>query len=383
MASQFQHPEPRQPPTLEYGHRSPLKERVASLVLRPRGNRVASAAVGHFYRQLAVQLDAGIDIRRAVTTLAQQQAGSKLGNVLADARLRLETGDAFAEALAEHESVFGKADVRALAAGERAGVLEEALNRLASAREASARLKKSATTALAYPAVVVSFAIVLTLLLFAFVVPTIIGPIVKEGATLPLPTRIVAGASYLITRLWWLLAIVAVGGFFAGRHLLRTEVGRRGFDSVVLQVPVIGVMLHKHALAQAATLIGTCVRCGLNLVESIDLAASAARNTIVADALRRWQSGVEAGDEPAAAFSRAGRVPIPMADMIEVGVATGQLDATLAKVAERFESDVDETAKRLGALVEPAIVLVLGGLVLLIALAVLLPILQLGDVFGG
>ncbi|MEM1011466.1 MAG: type II secretion system F family protein [Planctomycetota bacterium] len=355
---------------------------MAELLLRPRGGRVSSAAIGDAYRSLAIQLDAGIDIRRGVRTLATHHSGTALGVALSSVARQLEAGEPLSVAIAEHAETFGQADVRAIDASERAGVLEETLNRLADMREATARLRKSAVTALAYPAMIVLIALAITLLLFAFVVPTIVAPIVEEGVALPLPTRIVMAISWLVTRGWWLIALVVVGGSFGLRRLLRTEAGKRRFDGLVLRVPVVGPMLEKHALAQAATLLGTCVRCGLNLVESLDLASHASRNRVVGDRLSDWRDGVRDGQDVGDALRGSGRYPMPMADLVEVGVATGQLDATLGKLAERFEDDVDETARRLGALVEPMLVVFLGVVVLLIALAVLLPILQLGRVFG-
>ena len=359
-----------------------LRERVGGFVFERRG-RTRSADIANTYRSLATQLDAGLDIRRASSTLARQQGTrSAFGRALADVRDRLETGDTLATAMADHADVFGEADVRAVEAAERAGVLEQALNRLARGREASVRLRKRATSALMYPAAVMTVALLVVLLLFTFVVPTILEPIVKSGRPLPLPTLIVSGFSSLLIGWWWLLGLLAIGGFFVVKRLLRVPSYRRAVDAAVLQVPVVGPMLLKHATAQAATLLGTVVQAGLGLVEAIDLAARAARNKAVGAALGRWRDEVEAGEDVGDAFRNAGVFPPLATEMVEVGAATGTIDATMAKLAETYENDVEETARRLGSLVEPAIIVFLAGIVLLIALAVLLPILELGSVFA-
>ncbi len=372
------------PPTpLDYAKRTGIRERIGDVTASAVGGRgVKSADIAQFYRLLATQLDAGIDMRRSIATLAGQVTG-RFADVLSDLLRRVREGDSLADALADHEALFGVADVAALRAAERAGVMEEALGQLADRRESAARLRKAATSALAYPAVVLSIALVVTLLLFAFVVPTILGPIREANRALPLPTVIVSGISTLLISYGWLLILLAVAGFFLGRYWLRKASGKRSFDIITGSIPVVGPLLQKHALAQSLVLLATCVRCGLNLIESIGLAAEACRNTQIADALARWHASVDAGDDPAEAIRHAGTLPPLMIETVDVGTTTGTLDTALLRLAKRYEADVDDTAKRLGSLIEPAIVVILGGVVLLIALAVLLPVLQLGDVFSS
>ena len=342
--------------------------------------RTRSADIASFYSTLAIQLDAGIDIRRAVETLAEQNrvTAPTFAAILVAMRDRVAGGDSLAEAAKAHESTFGRADVEAIGAAERAGVLDEALLQLARRREAAVRLRKSATTALAYPAIVLCIAAVIVVLLFTFVVPTIVNTDLGGGPrSMPLPTLIVASISNALLYFWWLLILLAIAAFFGGRALLRTPAGKRGFDQFVLHVPIIGGMLRKHGLAQGATLLGTSVRCGLNFIEGLDLTARAARNSVLADGFDRWKDRVAAGEGVDEALVSARGFPALMVEMVRVGAETGEMDATLAKLADTYEHDVDETARRLGALVEPALVIFLGGVVLLIALAILLPILQL------
>ena len=355
------------------------RERLAGALFGGLG-RTRSADIAGFYSSLAIQLDAGIDIRRAVATLADQHrtTAPTFAAVLIDIRDHIADGDPLAAAAKRHRSTFGDADLGAIDAAERAGVLDEALLQLAKRREAAVRLRKAATTALAYPAIVLAIATVIVLLLFTFVVPRILDTDLGQGSrSVPLPTLIVASISNALLHGWWVLILLAIGGFFGLRALLRTPAGKRGFDAFVLHVPIIGPMLRKHGLAQGATLLGTSVRCGLNFIEGLDLTAKAARNTVLAGGFERWKQHVADGQAVDEALVSARGFPALMVEMVRVGVETGDIDQTLAKLASTYENDVDDTARRLGVLVEPALILFLGGVVLLIALAILLPILQL------
>ena len=351
--------------------------------------RVKAADVAAFYKHLAIQLEAGIDIRRAVSTLANQNRRTSpvLGRHLTEIHEQLDSGESLGKAMNPKRDAFGEADVRAIEAAERAGVLEQSLHRLADSRETTVRLKKRATSALTYPAIVLGIAVVITVLLFTFVVPTILEGVVGtagRGTTMPLPTRIVSAfSSFLIWGGWLMIPLTAVAAFIGLRAMRKSPGGRKAQDSFVLTVPVIGPMLRKHAIAQAATLLATMVRCGINLIEALDVTGRAARNRIVGDGLERWRDGVAEGLPPDQALIAAGGFPPLMVEMVTIGSESGTLDTTLAKLAETYENDVEETARRLGTIVEPALILFLAGVVLLIALAVLLPILQIYTSLGA
>ena len=200
---------------------------------------------------------------------------------------------------------------------------------------------------------------------------------------LPLPTRIVKGFSDFLLGGWWLLLLLGIGGFFLVRRLLQSGTGRKLSHTLVLELPVVGPMVQKHTLARTAILLGTMLRCGINFLEALDASARACRIIPIQNALRRWHEHVAQGVEIDDGLAAAGGFPPLMIEMVGVGAATGQLDRMLDKLASTFENDVEENSRRLGALVEPALILFLGAMVLLIALAVLLPILEIQRVFGG
>ena len=167
------------------------------------------------------------------------------------------------------------------------------------------------------------------------------------------------------------------------RRYLRTDAGRRAWDALVLKLPIFGGLVLKHTVAKSATLIGTLLRSGIGLVESLQVARRTCTNTTLADAFGRWEQGVQAGDAPDAALKATRAFPPLMVEMVAVGTQTGKMEDTLDKLSETYEQQVNDTADRLASLLEPALVVVLGGLVLLIALAVLLPLLSIYSILGG
>lgn len=352
--------------------------------LIPGAGPYGSAFIAGCYRDLAIMLDAGIDIRRGLATIAGQQSRRDMvrTRLLDDIRKGVDSGDSLSVAMARHEEAFGEMDLRAIEAAERAGVLEDSLKRLAESHEAGVRLRKQIISALSYPAVVVAMAVVITLLVMTFVVPILLETIATEGGALPLPTRIVKGFSDLLLGGWWLILLVLVGLFLGLRKLLGTREGRRLSHVFVLQIPVIGPMVEKHALAKASILLSTMIRCGINFLEALEVTARACRVVPIRRGLERWREAVAEGAEIDEGLIKARGFPPLMIEMVGVGATSGQVDKMLDKLATTYENDVDELSRRLGTLVEPALLLFLGGLVLLIALAVLLPILEIQRVFA-
>lgn len=352
--------------------------------LIPGAGPYDSAFIAGFYRDLAIMLDAGIDIRRGLATIAGQQSARNAMRVtlLNDIRKGVDSGDSLSTAMARHEEAFGEMDLRAIEAAERAGVLEDSLRRLAESRETGVRLRKRIIGALSYPAVVIVLAVVITVLLMTFVVPILLDTITKEGGSLPLPTRIVKGASDALLGWWWLLILLAAGLIFACIKIVQTREGKRLSHVFVLQVPVIGPMVEKHALAKTSILLSTMIRCGINFLEALQVTARACRVVPIRQGLERWHEAVAGGAEIDQGLIKARGFPPLMIEMVGVGATSGQVDKMLDKLASTYENEVDETSRRLGTLVEPALILFLAGIVLLIALAVLLPILELQNVFA-
>lgn len=340
---------------------------------------VPSSAVTGFYRDLATMLDAGIGIREGLSTIRQQAAGTSPAflSIVTQIHHHVAEGGALGEAMARFPDVFEDLEVRAVETGELAGILEESLRRLADLRERRHRLKQKVITALTYPAMVLGIALVITLLLMTFVVPTIIEPLVENRGNIPLPTRIVKTASDMFVHLWWLLILAAVGAFFLFRWWVRTPAGRRSWDAFVLHVPVFGGLVLKHTIARAATIISTMLRSGIGFVEALQVAGRTCPNVVLRDAIGRWEQGVVDGLEPDAALVAARGFPPLMAEMVAVGARSGKMEDTLDKLAETYEHQVQDTADRLASLVEPAMVIILGGLILLIILAVFLPYVEI------
>ena len=340
---------------------------------------VPNTAVTAFYRDLAIMLDAGIGIRESLQTMRQQAASASpvFLSIVTQIHDHVAEGGTLSEAMARFPDVFEDLEIRAVAAGQMAGIVDESLRRLADLRERRHRLKQKVITALTYPAMVLGIAAVIAILLMTFVIPTILEPLIENRADIPLPTRLVKGASDLFLSFWWLLILLAVGAFFLARWWLRTPAGKRIWDSFILHVPVFGGIVLKHAIARAATIIATLLRSGIGLVDSVKAAQDTCPNDILRDGFSRWEQGLNNGLAPDVALAQAHAFPPLMVEMVAVGAQSGKMEDTLDKLAETYEHQVQDTADRLAALVEPAIMIILGGIVLLIILSVFLPYLQI------
>lgn len=350
-----------------------------------RKGGVPTSAITGFYRDMATMLDAGIGIREALSTMRQQAASvspsflaivTKLHDHVAD-------GGALAEGMAQFPDVFEDLEVRAVEAGELAGISDEAMRRLADLRERRHRLRQRVITALTYPVMVLVIATAVTLLLMTFVVPVILEGLVESGAQIPPITRLVKAISDMLLWGWWLLILAAAGAFFLIRWWMRTPAGRNAWDVFVLKVPIFGGLVLKHTIARTATIMSTLLRSGIGFMEALRVSQQTCDNSVLREGLGRWEHGVEQGLEPDIALARTGVFPALMVEMVAVGAQSGKMEDTLDKLAETYEEQVQNTSQRLAALVEPALILFLGAVVLLIILAVFLPYLQLLTAWGG
>lgn len=350
-----------------------------------RKGGVPMSAITGFYRDLAIMLDAGIGIREALATMRVQAAAVSLPflHIVTAIHDHVADGGTLAEGMARYPDVFEDLEVRAIEAGELAGISDESLRRLADLRERRHRLKQRLITALTYPAMVLAIATVITVLLMTFVVPVIIAPLIENRTSIPLPTRIVKAASDMLLYAWWILVPALIGAVFLFRWWVRTPAGRRSWDIFVLKVPIFGGLVLKHTIARAATIISTLLRSGIGFVESLQVAQTTCDNAVLREGIGQWEHGVAQGLEPDIALARTHTFPPLMVEMVAVGAQSGKMEDTLDKLAETYEHQVKDTADRMAALMEPALVIILGGIILLIVLAVFLPYLEILTMLGG
>jgi type IV pilus assembly protein PilC len=319
-----------------------------------------------FSRQLATLINAGLPIVRSLHILSEQTGNRQLKNVIVQVRKDVEAGLSLSEALEKHPDVFSRLYVEMVKAGEIGGMLDGVLLRVADQLERDQELRRKVKTAMLYPTFVVAFAILTASIMLIFIVPVFAGLFEDLGGTLPLPTRIVMAISDILTSFWGVLVYAAMGALvFAFFRWKKTENGRRVWGRISLMIPAkIGDTVQKVALARFARTLGTLSAAGVPILQAIEITATSSGNWVVEKALLKSRDAIREGipiykpleDEPV--------FPPMVTRMIAVGEEIGDIDGMLGKVAEFYESEVDTTVKALTSIIEPLMIVDVGGIVI-------------------
>jgi len=342
------------------------------------GGRVKDKDIVIFTRQFATMIDAGLPLVQALDILSTQVENKVLSNTLQQVKADVESGATYADALRKHPRVFTELYVNMVAAGEAGGILDTILNRLATYIEKAMRLKKKVKGAMVYPAVVTTIAILVIAIIMIFVIPTFAKMFTTLGGTLPLPTRIIINLSNFIAGiggLMVLIVIVAVIVFIV--QVRRTEKGKHVIDRLLLRLPIFGPLLNKVAVAKFTRTLGTLVSSGVPILDGLEITAKTSGNKVIEYAIMDVRKGVVSGKTLAEPITKARVFPPMVTHMIAVGESTGALDAMLSKIADFYDDEVDAAVSNLTAMMEPLLMVFLGGAVGFIVISMYLPIFRL------
>lgn len=347
-------------------------------ILAPfKGIRLADLVV--FSRQLATMINAGLPIVRALYVLSEQTANPKLNDVVVAVRKDVEAGSSLSEALEKHPDVFSRLYVEMVKAGETGGILDGVLLRLADQLERDQDLRRKIRSALTYPTVVLIFAILAASFMLMFIVPVFAGLFQDLGGTLPLPTRICMLISDILTSFWGVLVYAAMG--LAVVMFLRwkkSESGRKVWGRAVLRIPAkIGDVVKKATLARFARTLATLSAAGVPILQSIEITATSSGNWVVEKALLKSRDAIREGIPLYKPLETEPVFPPMVTRMIAVGEETGDIDGMLTKIAEFYESEVDAAVKALTSIIEPLMVVVVGGIVGAIVISMYLPMFKI------
>ena len=341
--------------------------------------RVKLADLVVFSRQFATMINAGLPIVRALYVLSEQTENQKLKEVVVQVRKDVEAGLALSEALEKHPKVFSRLYVEMVRAGEIGGMLDEVLLRVADQLEGDQELRRKVKSAMTYPLVVLVLAILAASFMLIFIVPVFARMFEDLGGTLPLPTRVAMGISDILTSIYGVLVYAAMGAaVFGFLRWKNTENGRRVWGRISLRIPAkIGDVIQKVALARFARTLGTLSAAGVPILQAIEITASSSGNWVVENALLKSRDAIREGipiykpleDEPI--------FPPMVTRMIAVGEETGDIDGMLGKIADFYESEVDATVKALTSIIEPLMIVVVGGIVGGIIIAMYLPMFKI------
>lgn len=339
--------------------------------------RVKTRDLVLFTRQFSVMTSAGLPLTRTLETLALQAENAALRQVARDTLRDVEAGNTLAGALGRHPRVFSKLYVNMVHAGESGSRLDGILDRLATFLEKSEEIRRKVKGAMLYPAVVLAVAMSVVATLLLFVIPTFETVFASFDATLPLPTRVVIGLSGIVQNWWWALLAVAGGATLILRRWIATDAGRRHFDRTLLQLPVLGSLIRKAAVSRVTRTLGTLLSSGVPILEGLEITARTAGNCVIRDAIQASRVAIRRGDSIARPLRETRAFPPMVARMIHVGEETGDLDGMLARIADFYDDEVDAGAESLLRILEPVLIVFLGGLVGGMIIAMYLPIFEL------
>ena len=348
--------------------------------------KVSTTDLVLFTRQLATMVDAGLPLLTSLTALYEQcdtRKQAALKSVIGEIMGRVQQGDTFNEAISKHPKIFSRLYISMVKAGETGGMLSEILDRLSGFLESAARLTKKVKSAMTYPIVVISIALVITTFLIVKVVPAFGGIFGEFGAKLPAPTQFLIDVSDFIRGYWvWILLLIGAG-VFSIRHFLSTKAGAEFWDRYKLKLPVIGPLVHKICMSRFARTFAQLIRSGVPILEVMSIVGETSGNIIVENAIKSVALEVEKGDSLTAALSRQPIFPPMMLRMVSAGEATGKIDSMLEKMAEFWDEEIEATLDALTSLIEPFLIVFLGVVVGGIVIAMFLPIFKLNDIVSG
>ncbi len=338
-----------------------IKKKPFELKLPSIGGGVPQRDLLNFTRMFATMLDAGLPIVQCLDLLAAQQDNAEMKRVLTAVKNKVESGSTFAEALREHPKVFDTLYTSLVDAGEVAGILDNILNRLIVTIEKSAAIKKKVKGALTYPALVIVAGIGIVIVLLIFVIPTFAKMFADMGSGLPAPTQMIIDASTWMQNYWpyVLLTIFSIVAFFS--FILSNKTTRRKFDTIVLTLPLFGDLICKQSVASFTRTLGTMVSAGVPILDSLDLVARTAGNMRIEEAIYYVREKISEGSRIAEPLAETKIFPDLVTQMINVGEQAGALDQMLGKIADFYDEEVDVTISTLLSMMEPAIMVVLGG----------------------
>jgi type IV pilus assembly protein PilC len=354
------------------------KEKKAAFGGLSFGGGVKDKDIVVFTRQFATMIDAGLPLVQALEILSTQVENKMLARTLTVIKSDVESGSTYADALRKHPRVFSELYANMVAAGESGGILDTILNRLAAYIEKAMKLKKRVKGAMVYPLVVSSIAVLVIAVIMIFVVPTFAKMFTTMGGTLPLPTLFVINTSNFLAGwggFFLLLAIIAL--IVTVVQMRRTEKGRALTDKLLLRLPIFGILLRKVAVAKFTRTLSTLIGSGVPILDGLEITAKTAGNKVIEYAVMDVRTAVSEGKTLAEPLMRSKVFPPMVTHMIAVGESTGALDTMLGKIADFYDDEVDNAVANLTAMMEPMLMVFLGGAVGFIVVAMYLPIFKL------
>jgi type IV pilus assembly protein PilC len=341
--------------------------------------RVKTKDLVVFTRQFATMIDAGLPLVASLDILGNQSENATFKKVLLDCKADVENGSNFSDALGKHPSIFDRLFVNLVAAGEVGGILDTIMNRLAAFLEKADKLKRQVRGAMVYPISVSCIAVLVVVIMLVKVIPVFEKMFADFGGTLPGPTQLVINLSHGMQHYLIHAIVVGIAIFFGVRAIYRTEKGRYHFDATFLKIPVFGPLIKKVAVARFTRTLSTLLSSGVSILDALDLVARTAGNVIVEREILTTKNAIAEGKTIAEPLKNSKVFPGMVVQMVAVGEQTGAMDTMLGKIADFYDDEVDVAVAALTALLEPLMMVFLGGAVGGLLIAMYLPIFKIAE----
>lgn len=348
----------------------------------PMFSRVSNDDIILFTRQLSILLSSGVPLVQGLEVIAQQMQNAAMKRICLAIKEKVTGGSFLWEAMKSYNEVFSDLYVSMVRAGESAGALDTILKRLIKYLDDANRLKKLVRGAMVYPIAVVLVGIAVVMVMLIWVIPKFEELLVSSGQELPMPTQVVIDASHFAQENFLYMIGGSAVGFYLLKRYLKTPEGRAFFDHIVMKVPTFGPIILKVAVARFARTMQTLLSSGINLLDALDICRDAIGNKSIAEMLGKIRADVEQGKSLAAVMSKISLFPHMVVQMVTVGETTGNLDKMLERAAEFYEEDVQNFVNNISKLIEPFVLVFLGGLVGGLMIAMYLPIFKLAGSAG-
>jgi type IV pilus assembly protein PilC len=335
-----------------------------------------------FTRQFSTMIDAGLPLVQCLKIMADQADNVTLKNMIRDINNSVQSGATLSDALRKYPKQFDSLYCNLVAAGETAGILDTILKRLAEYIEKAEKLKRKVKGAMAYPVIVIFVGVVVMLVIMIFVIPTFQEMFEGMGRELPGLTQLVIDASSLLIKRWYVLLPAVIVFFIALKKFLGTEAGRYLFDRYSLKLPIFGDLMRKVAVSKFARTLATMLQAGVPIITSLEIVAGTAGNKVVEEALNDSRAAIAEGRPLVDPLLESQVFPNMVTSMIAVGEEAGALDAMLLKIADFFDEEVDAAVETVMTMIEPLMIVFLGGTVGTLIIAMYLPIFGMGAGLG-
>jgi type IV pilus assembly protein PilC len=351
-------------------------------IIIPGITKVPNKSMVVFTRQLATMIDAGLPLVKCLEILGSQEPNPLFQMTILQVKQSVESGSTFAGALAKHPHVFDNLFTNLISAGEMGGILDTILNRLSAYMEKAAKLKQKVKSAMKYPVTVLFVSGIITMFLLVKVIPQFAGMFESMGKDLPaLTVTVVAFSDYAVDNLG--LIVVGFILFSVGFVMVRrTDKGGYAMDWILLKMPVMGELVTKASIAKFTRTLGTLISSGVPILDALEIVAKTAGNRVIENAIYYVREQISEGKSISGPLMEVGVFPKMVVQMIGVGESTGAMDIMLSKIADFYDDEVDAAVDGITSMIEPLIMVVLGGIIGVVMLAMYMPIFAMGDTFA-